>query len=66
METDVDRVAAVAETKVVHHGGFVEEGQVCHVLDAVELGRVHLAELVEADAALLESGMSTREQDRGT
>jgi len=40
--------------KIVDDGCFVQEGEVCHVLDAVKLGRVHLAELVEINPPVLE------------
>lgn len=38
----VDHHVLVTVLQVSQHGGFIQEGQVGHVLGLVELGRIHL------------------------
>ena len=45
----VDESGVVSLLDVVEDGGLVEAGQVGHVLDLVELGRVHLLDVVLGD-----------------
>ena len=51
--TDIDEELDVSRAQVVEDGGFVEVGQVGHVLVHVELGRVHLLDVVLLDLAIL-------------
>ena len=53
MCTYVDKHLDVATAQVVENGGLVEVGQVGHVLVHVELGRVHLLDVVLLDLAIL-------------
>lgn len=48
-ETDVDEVGTVAGAEVVHDRGFVQERQVGDIVPAIELGRIHLAQVLMGD-----------------
>jgi len=52
--THVDVAASVARTQVVQHGSLVQVGQVGHVLNLLELGRIHLLNRIFLNRFLLQ------------
>lgn len=51
--TDIDQVGLVSGMQVVNHRGFVQMGQLRHVVCLVELGRIDFVNLVGIHFPLL-------------
>ena len=51
--TYINKAREVPLADVVQHGGFVQAGELSHVLHLAELGRVHLLDVILVDCHLL-------------
>ena len=58
-DTYVDHFGLVARLEVPQHRRLVQVGQVGHVLALLELGRVHLGDLVALEALFLKEEEKT-------
>jgi len=60
--THVDKSGVVSCTQVVQNGRFIQVGQISHVVNFLELGRIHLLDRVFLDRFLLRPSTITMHQ----
>jgi len=55
MSADIDESGVVSWTQVVQNGCLIEVGQISHVVNFLELGRIHLLNRIFLDRLVLQT-----------